>query len=133
MLPAMPSNARKAKILAIPTTFWPRFVSFMITFLVATASGAMGLTMTNGPTIVEAVVVRHIGVSLATLATLTGLVSNVYSGHRCHFLSVYLIEVYHRGLTLAPMGAVRWVMPIEAARAEGIERIRYRSLVVGNR
>ena len=75
----------------------------------------------------------NIGVNLATLATLTGLVSNVYSGHRCHFLSIYLVEVYHGGLTLAPMGAVPRVMPIEASRAVGIERIRYGLLVVGNR
>ena len=62
----------------------------------------MGLAMAYSPTLVQAVVVRDIGINLATLATFAGTVADIYcvSGHRCHFLSFYLIEVYHGGLTL---------------------------------
>ena len=46
--------------------------------------------MPNSPTIVEAVIVRDIGVSLATLAVLCGTVHDLGS-HRCYlpfFLSI---------------------------------------------
>jgi hypothetical protein len=59
--------------------------------LVARASGAMCSRVAYCPTLIHAVVVRHIRICSATLATFAGTVADcdcVLSGHRCHFLSL---------------------------------------------